>query len=353
MFRADYLIVGSGLAGSILAWELLAEGKQIAIVSDSKLPTSSRVAGGLINPVTGKYLAKTWLAEKLFPKLEKFYKSLEDTLGESFYYKTGLYRPFSGDEHKRSSLAQINKHHLQDYIEIGGTFKDSNEYFNADLGGLFSKDAGWLDIPKMLDLLHGFFKKNTEWIDESFEFEALQIGDSEVVYKNIEADKVIFCEGFYVKDNPYFNWLPFNPVKGETLVGEIDNYQLPYIVNQGKWLIPLGENKVRLGATYSWHELDFMPTEKGKEELLNVGNKILKKDFKPLYQLAGVRPATKDRRPIIGKHPQYSPLYIFNGLGTKGVSLAPFFAEQLVNHLLKNEVLYPEVNIKRFYALYS
>lgn len=349
----DFLIVGSGLAGTVLALELVKKSKNISIISNSQLPSSSQVAGGLINPVTGKFLGKTWLVEELFEELNHFYSDLEAQFNESFYHKTGLFRPFTSEEHKKSSLAQIEKHSLQDFIKVVAESEEYNEFYNANLGGMFSPDAGWLDLPKFLSLSHTFLKNKVEWIDESFNFSDLKIIEDSVIYKSQEAKKVIFCEGFYVKDNPYFKWLPMNPVKGETILGEVENYNIKSIVNQGKWLIPLEGNKVRLGATYSWHELDFLPTEKGKNDLLEVTEKILKKSLKITGQQAGVRPATKDRRPILGQHPEFKSLYIFNGLGTKGVSLAPYFAKQLVGNLLQNEVIHPEVNIERFLSLYS
>lgn len=341
------------MAGSILAWNLLKENKSVAIISDSKLPTSSGVAGGLINPITGKYLAKTWMLEELFPELENFYANLESELGLSFYHKTGLLRPFSGTEHQKSSLKQVEKHALGEYL-VEQSSDGLDSFFNsAEMGGLFSKDAGWIDIPVMLNAMHNSLKTKAVWLDDTFQFGDLVLGKFGIEYQGIEAKRLIFCEGFYARKNPYFSWLPFNPVKGETLVGKIENYDIPSIINQGKWLIPLGGSRVRLGATYAWHSLDFEPSEQGKEELMKAARKMLKVDFEPEKQQAGVRPATKDRRPFLGVHPEFRQLFIFNGLGTKGLSLAPFFAKQMVAYLEKNQVILPEVNIQRFYTLYS
>jgi glycine/D-amino acid oxidase-like deaminating enzyme len=353
MQKTDFIVVGSGLAGSLLALELLRSGQSVHVISNAALPTSSRVAGGLINPVTGKYLAKTWLAEELFKELVPYYKELERLLSACFYHPIGLYRPFSSEEHKKSSLAQIDKHGLQDFIQVIEEEPQTSEFFESSCGGMLSPQAGWVDLPLMLDLLEEHLKQNASWANEHFDFDLLSIQSDNIIYKEVEAKKIIFCEGFYVKDNPYFNWLPFNPVKGETLLGSIAGYTPECIVNQGKWLIPLGGDKVRLGATYSWHELDFIPTEKAREDLLATANKILRKEFKVEGQQAGVRPATKDRRPIVGFHPQFRSLVIFNGLGTKGVSLAPFFVKQLVRNVLYDEVINSEVNIERFYTLYS
>lgn len=349
----EILVIGAGLAGSILAKELLKENLSVAIISNPALPTSSSVAGGLINPVTGKYLAKTWLADQLFNELHTYYQNLELDLSASFFHTTGLYRPFTSPEHKETSLKQIEKHELSAYIEVVEEVPNISTYFNNPLGGMLSKNAGWLDLPFMLTKLHGFLKARVQWIEEMFDHSAIQFYGEGGVYKNISFKKIIFCEGFYVKDNPLFNWLPFNPVKGETLMGKIEGYHLNHIVNQGKWIIPLGNEKVRLGATYSWHSLDFNTTDEARDQLLEVAGRILKSKFEITGQQAGVRPATKDRRPILGLHPSYTSAYIFNGLGTKGVSLAPYFAKQLVRNLFHGELINPEANIERFYPLYS
>lgn len=353
MKKTDFLVVGSGLAGSVLALELLRAGSSVTVIADSLRPSSSRVAGGLVNPVTGKYLAKTWLADELFSGLETYYTGLENLFSVSFYHKTGLFRPFTGEEHRRSSLAQIAKHGLEDYIGIhhaGDAFSSS---FRSEPEGMYSPMAAWLDMPVFLDAAALYLQQNAEWADTVFDFAGLTLHDEGVRFREWEASRIIFCEGFYACKNPYFNWLPFNPVKGETLLGVVEDYGIGTIVNQGKWIIPLGSDRVRLGATYSWHELDFEPTLKGREELLQVAGKMLKRPFVLTGQQAGVRPATKDRRPFLGKHPQYDALWIFNGLGTKGVSLAPWFARQLVRNMLHGELIYPEANIKRFYTLYS
>lgn len=353
MKKTDFLIVGSGLAGSVLALELLRAGSSVTVIADSSRPSSSRVAGGLVNPVTGKYLARTWLAEELFSGLEAYYKELEKVFSGSFYHKTGLFRPFTGPEHKKSSLAQVARHSLEDYIVVKEAEDGFGSWFAAEPEGMYSPAAGWLDMPVFLDAAALYLQQNTEWADAVFDFDEFRIQEDKVTFREWSASRVVFCEGFYAGHNPYFNWLPFNPVKGETLLGVMEDYPVSTIVNQGKWIIPLGNDRVRLGATYSWHELNFEPTQRGREELLQAAEKMLKKPFTVTGQQAGVRPATRDRRPFLGKHPQYERLWIFNGLGTKGVSLAPWFAGQLVRNMLHDELIHPEANIERFYALYS
>jgi glycine/D-amino acid oxidase-like deaminating enzyme len=117
-------------------------------------------------------------------------------------------------------------------------------------------------------------------------------------------------------------------------------------------VIPLGDNQYRLGATYTWDELDNIPTEIGRNNLTEKYQKLMKPSMEILSHQAGVRPATKDRRPFIGMHPEFENIGIFNGLGSKGVSLAPYFAKQFVDFLVYQKELHPEVNINRFASLY-
>lgn len=349
MAKLDYIVVGAGLAGTVLSWELYREKKKFVVLADPLRPSSSRVAGGLFNPVTGKYLAKTWMADELFTCLEDFYPGIEGLTGERFFHQIGLYRPFSGQAHRDSAEVQIKKHELQDWIRLED--RPLAEQFKSAEGGMFSSRAGWLDLPRFLDASKRFL--STHFRAHTFVHEDLKIEEDKVTYAEWEADGILFCEGWYAQQNPHFSWLPFNPVKGETLLGKVNNYPLDYIVNQGKWILPLGQNTLRLGATYSWHELDFLPSEKARAALLEAAGKMLREDFVVEGQEAGVRPATKDRRPFLGVHPKYRNVGIFNGLGAKGVSLAPYFARQFVGNLLRGEVINPEANIERYYALYS
>lgn len=350
MGKLDCILVGSGLAGTVLAWELHRENKDFIVLTDPDRAVSSRVAGGLFNPVTGKYLAKTWLAEELFSQIEEFYPAIEALTGSKFFHQIGLYRPFSGVAHRESAGVQIEKHGLHPWISLEER-SGLDSFVSAEGGGMFSSRAGWLDLPKFLDASREYLQAH--FVDRSFLHEDLEIGQTTVKYGEWEAATIVFCEGWYGMQNPWFSWLPFNPVKGETLLGKVKNYRMDTVVNQGKWLIPLPGDRLRLGATYTWHELDFLPSERAREALLEAVGKMLREPFVVEGQEAGVRPATKDRRPFVGFHPQHKNMAIFNGLGAKGVSLAPYFARQFVGNLLRGEVINPEANIERFYALYS
>jgi glycine/D-amino acid oxidase-like deaminating enzyme len=164
----------------------------------------------------------------------------------------------------------------------------------------------------------------------------------------------LFSEGFYGSENPLFSWLPWNPAKGEILTIKILS-EISWgeeIVNAGIFIVPIGNQTYRVGATYAWHEFSFLPTEKARIDLIAKLDKLLKVSYQIIGQEAGVRPATKLRRPFVGLHPEQKRFAIFNGLGSKGVSLAPYFAQQLVDFLENNQEINPEANIEQYYPLY-
>ncbi len=343
----DFLIVGGGLAGSTLAYKLHEKGLKIHQIADCSRPSSSQVAGGMFNPITGKYLTKTWLAEELYTSLFEYYPKIEKELGGSFFYPIGVKRLFNNLENKAHFLSQIQKNALEDWV---GEFVASDSY---PLGGLIIKQSGWVNVDVYVKKIQEYFIGLNCFENAVFDYSSLLIQDDLIDYKGQKAKKIIFAEGFYVKDNPWFNMLPFNPVKGEVLEVEVENYEEKAILNQGKWAIPMSSQKLRIGATYTWHELNFEPSSAAQHEIETAAKKIGLPKFTLINHRAGVRPATTDRRPIMGHHPVFKNVLIFNGLGTKGVSLAPYFADQFVAFLTESKHLNPEVNIERFYSLYS
>lgn len=348
----DYLIVGQGLAGTTLAMHLLAAGKKICIVQDSTLPSSSRVAAGIFNPLTGKKLVKTWLADDLFPYAQNFYQAMEEKLDARFIYNLPIYRPFRSIEEQNTYLAQTADPSILPYIAVNDIETDVSAYVYADHGGLEVTKSGWVDLPLFLDKSKQYLEHNACYYEVAFDVEDLEIEAVNIRWNGLIFDKVILCQGFEATKNHLFDWLPFAPVKGEVLEIATDDILKPYIINQGIFMLPYSENRCRVGATYAWNNLNWEITDHARTELEEELKNLFKKDYKVVDQLAGIRPSSNDRRPIIGMHPHFSNVGILNGLGTKGVTLAPFFANQLVNNLEYGKELNPLVNIKRYFSLY-
>lgn len=357
------LLVGQGLAGSLLADALLRRGRTVRVVADAR-PTSSGAAAGLFNPVTGRKPQLTWLADALFPFLHRFYPDLEARLGARFFHPMPLYRPFGSPEERAFGLALAEQPGLRAFLQPA---PDDAAYADAvrnELGGLRTAGAGWVDVPALLAAFRREFQARGIFLEKTFSHASLNIAPWGVEWEGQRYATVVFCEGVYGAENPFFDWLPFNPVKGESLTLRLDGPVPPGIVNRGVWLIPNGAARTaRVGATYVWKSsggappdrapLTWEPTPDGRDFLLQKLDVWLKTPYAVAGQVAGIRPAVQGRRPLLGLHPEFPQLGIFNGLGSKGVSLAPFFAQQFAEFLVDGKELPEAVNINRFFSLYS
>ena len=342
--KVDFIIVGHGLASVAVAEHLRKHNASFVVFSDENPNSSSKVAAGLYNPVTGRKMKQTWLADQLFPYLEEFYTDLEASLNAEFLHKKSIYRPFLSLEDQNDWMAKQNTDNS--FIKKTYTQSQYHKFISDDFGGILLNQSGFLDVKEMLDQHKMKLIEDSQFINEKLE--------NQILYKDIASEKIIFCDG-PLSHNPYFDWLPTAPVKGEILHIKT-KAPLPedVIFNRGVFLVKNPQHDYyRVGATYEWKNLDYKPTEKAKKQLTDKLDDLLNVDYEIVEQVAGIRPASKDRRPLIGNHPEKKNVFIFNGLGTKGVSLAPYFARQFVNSIFNLEKLNDEVNINRYYPLYS
>ena len=221
----------------------------------------------------------------------------------------------------------------------------------SPFGGLLLKSSGYVNIPNLLKGCRQYLIDRDSYLEALFDPKKLEILPDRISYEGMEAGKVIFCQGPQGTTNPYFDWLPFRLVKGEILLIETPE-PLEVIVNRGIFVLPVGDRRCKVGATFDNNDLHAAPTQKARQTLMGKLDQLMDLEYEVIDQFAGIRPATIDRRPFIGIHPRYEPLVVFNGLGTKGISLAPYFSKQLVDFLEQKKGLDKEVNISRFFSLY-
>ncbi|MBC7389361.1 MAG: FAD-binding oxidoreductase [Opitutaceae bacterium] len=349
--EVDYLVVGQGLAGSLLSYNLLKENKSVLIVDSNEEITSSKIAAGIYNPITGRRLVKTWLADSLFPFLDTFYSDLESFLGTTFLHKKAMFRPFDSISDQNYWYGQSSDEAFKSYIRLVETDQEILKHYHAPYGGFYTELSGYVQVKLMLESFDTYFQQQGMILQENCSVENLTILEDKINFKNISAKAIIFCEGHNNKDNELFKYLPIEPTKGQILDVKIDNYQIESIVNKRVFILP-ESNYQRIGSTYERDFDDLLPTEEARNDLSAKLEAVLKSQYKIINQRTAVRPTTVDRRPILGKHPLYSNVFIFNGLGTKGVSLAPYFSLQMANFLIHHKPLMPEVDIRRFDYLY-
>jgi len=187
-----------------------------------------------------------------------------------------------------------------------------------------------------------------QFLNESFKYDALKEESNHIQYKNIEALNIIFAEGFGLKQNPFFKHLPLNGTKGELITIHAPDLKIDYVLKSSVFLIPQGDDLYTVGATYEWTDKTNKTTQKGKDELLKKLKTFLKCEFEVVDQVAGIRPTVIDRRPLVGQHSKQKRMFVLNGLGTRGVMIAPYVAQKLFDFIEHNKVLDDEINITRF-----
>ncbi len=353
MSTADYLIVGQGVAGSVLAWTLDQLGCRVIVADAPDRPAASAVAAGIVNPLTGRKLVRTWEADALFPFLHTFYTGIEQQLGVRFFHSLDIYRPFRSEAEKNQYLAIAADPAIGQYINPTDKASMYADYIQNPFGGLTVTQSGWVDLLEFTKIIKGYFLRKSQYADLAVTAEMLTVSPDSVLIEDLTVKKVIFCEGPLNRENPLFAHLPYRVVKGELLTAIVAHYPVDAIVNQGIFVLPVRKGLVKIGATYAWDDLDWQTTPTARQFLENKAHALLKVPFEVVSQQAGIRPSTQDRRPFVGLHPEHEAVGIFGGMGTKGVSLAPWLARQFANQLINGEELPKEVNIRRYDSLYA
>jgi len=350
MTQARTLIIGQGLAGSLLAYRLIQAGVSVLVVDQDHHESSTIAAAGLINPITGKRITKSWLLETLYPEALALYTELDSLFGETFFHPCEAVRLYKND-FERERVAQRREDndyaHWLSQEDVVRTPHPVGKREGVEIHG-----AGWVDLPKLLEVLKGWLIEKNTYRTGRLNIDELTVQEASIEIQGERFERVIFCEGYQAQHNPFFNWLPFKPAKGEilslktTTAKELNNT----LVNQGKWALPVGDDLIKVGATYGWDPLDSEPTDVAKKELLESYEQLLPNapEADLFEHKAGVRPATLDAKPFIGKHPEHPHIMLFNGFGSKGSLLTPFFSKHFSKVILGKEILMPEVDLNRY-----
>ncbi len=345
MIKVDYLIVGSGLAG-ILFCEVLKQHGKTFVVIDNNSQQSSTVAGGLYNPVILKRFTEVWKAKEQLNLALPMYQELERTLHVKLNYQVPIYRIFASIEEQNNWFAACDKPNLSEFLSTT-LIQNTNKAITCNYGFGEVLQTGRIHTSALISKYKDQLKNKEALIKETFDYDSLQI-ENNITYKAIEAKHIVFAEGFGLQQNSFFKYLPLKPTKGELLTIYAPNLKIDYILKSSVFIMPLGDDLYLVGATYEWEDLTNTTTKKAKLELLNKLKTVLKCEFKVIDQVAGIRPTVKDRRPLVGQHPEHNNVFVLNGLGTRGVIIAPYVAHQLYNFIEKGLSLNTEIDIKRF-----
>lgn len=349
MKQFDYLIVGQGIAGTALALTLMNRGRSVAVIDQPKLSSSSKVAAGAFNPFNFRKMMNNWRVEELTDFAFRFYPDAEKMLesGKILHPRRVLKILTSDSERnlweeacrmreQRFAVAEI----LEDYFP---------KIIHAPFGIGVVREGGNIDTGMLLYSVSEKLRSENRLFGEVFMPGLLEITSGGIVYDGrIAAARIIFCEGHLGRHNPWFGNLPYRLVKGQVLHVHIPGLAMNDIIHRSAYVLPQGENLFVAGATFENDLEDEETTDAAEEELLDKLQKFIRVPVRVESRFAGVRPAVKDRRPMMGLHPQYPQLAVFNGLGSRGVLLAPWLAEQLTLFLEEGKPLPEEVRAYRF-----
>lgn len=350
MEQVDFLIVGQGLAGTCLAYELQQRGASFMVADANHLGAASTKAAGSFHPMIFKRLTTKWKADEMMRETQSFFAQMEQNLGIDFVEKFPLLKIFHSDQ-DGSVWQEAADAGLDRFIDRELAAPNLLPALDMPFGGGWVREAGRLKLEVLLPAFRAWLRKEDRLIDDTFSPQTIE--DSEpgqpFVWKGKAFKKAVFCEGYQAKDNRLFDWLPLRPAKGEYLIIKIPGAGFYHSVNRGVLIIPMGEERFWVGSTYDWDRLDETPTASGSEQLAKKLSKVLQVPYEVEFHRAGVRPTTKDRRPLLGTHPEDARWCMFNGLGTRGVLIAPYLAKQMAQHVLHGTKLEEEISIIRYW----
>ncbi len=349
MDKTDFIIVGQGLAGSILALELLKQNKSVLVIDKPEMSQCSRVAAGIYNPIVFKRLTQSWMADKIIPTMFEFFEAAEKLFNTKLIHQTKIARVL-GSEQEEILWKKKSINELSDFID-GEIHPSENEYefLNSHYG--FVNQAGFVDVTSFLTRTRNYLEQHNSFLNNTFAYKDVIVSENEIRYKNFTCDKLIFCEGHLATQNPFFKELKFKPAKGEVLTIYCEELKATSIINKDFFILPLPEkHHFKVGATYNWLDFTDNLTDKAKQMLVEKIDSVIPFPYKIIKQQAGVRPSTIDRRPVMGFHAINKNMGVFNGFGTKAVMLAPYFSKHFCNFIFLNQELFLDVDVKRFYA---
>jgi len=335
MEQVDFLIVGQGLAGTCLAWELLDRGASVRVIDRGEAMTASKISAGLLNPIIGRNFNLSWRFRESFDAATDFYRAREEQLETQFFRKSPLVRLFR-NERERETFGRKRDNGLYD-----GLLSDPQpdplvpDGVTCEHGGFEIDRAGAVDTRVFLDASRRHFHQLGCLSETECGTDDIDLRLSGIRWRQVTADCAVMCLGYHGMNCPCFSWVPFRPAKGEILTVKIDGLEEERILNHGNWLFPAPGGHWRTGTTYSWDPLDCEPTTPAREVVEErLATLLPDSSWSVIEHTAAVRPIVHGRKPVLGRHPHHARLAIFNGLGSKGALHAPWCARHLAANLL-------------------
>lgn len=341
-----HLIIGGGVAGVTLAWQLIKKGHLVLLI-DNKQNKSSTIAAGMINPIVFRRVTKSWRVDEFLPFAIDFYKELEVATGSQFFNSIKIRRFFASEQEKKYWILKQEEESYKKYLSPEENYKHEFTSTQNNLGSAIVKNAFRVNAQAFMQQTHKLFKAKNCLNHVSFD--PALLNPDKMMYNGEKYDSIVFCCGIDQDKVPYFNSIEIQHTKGEILTVRAKQMPNEETWNKKGFILPIGADSFKIGATIERNTNNTKVTDHGRKELLNVINGLYSGSYDITEQIAGIRPTVYDRRPVLGKHPKHSRLFIFNGLGTKGYLMAPLLAQEMAGFMIDGKALHEEVQLSRFY----
>jgi len=348
----DLLIVGQGLAGSLLAIELINRGQRLMVIDNQYNGSSTQVAAGLINPITGHRLNITESFELYSAKAREFYRQAESQLSELFFQDVDQIRRINNAGQANYCTKRLQQDEYRNLLAITSDVETSTsnlgssasnlEFSLDEFGCVAVKQTAVVNTKALLSSCRDWLQAKNAYTTLKLDYAKLKVSESYVSYGAIKAKRVVFCEGYQAIHNPWLKDLPFKLAKGEILTVNI-NKPLSKMLSWGNWLVPGQDSLAKLGSNFAWNDLSLEPSNDIKQKLLASLHDNTTRKGEVISHEVGIRPTTAQRKPFVGKLTNLENAYCFNGLGSKGCLIAPYYSALLADHLINGKVLPTEV----------
>ena len=342
----DYIVVGLGLAGISFCEQLEKHNKSYVVISND-FHSSSKVAGGIYNPVILKRFTLPWMVKEQLEIALPFYQQLEKKLNTTFLSHLSILRRFHSIEEQNLWFEATDRPGVGTFL-FPKLLKNKNKNVDAPFGFGRVLQTHRIDTKMILTSYQKFLKKSNKLRSETFNYDKINFEKNSIYYGDTKALNIVFCEGFGVQKNPYFKYLPIKGTKGEYVLIKAPELKEEKAIKASIFCIPLGNDVYKIGANYDHNDKTFTPTAATRKLLIEKLKTFIKCDFEVVDQVAGIRPTVVDRKPIIGSSIQHKGIHILNGLGSRGIIAAPFLAQKLFNHIESDGEIEKEININRF-----
>ncbi|MFN0032104.1 MAG: NAD(P)/FAD-dependent oxidoreductase [Flavobacteriales bacterium] len=335
-------IIGQGLAGSVLAYLLHRAGHDVTVVDDAHTTASSKIAAGMWNPISFVRNNEIWLARELLQSMQQVYLIMEKELNISCFHPTELVRIFPNVRAANDWDARSTRDDLSPY---GLTTQDEavHQHMTQPAGHVTIQGTGWLDVPVLLMAIRKYFETIGKLHTQHFTDDDLKA--TQITFPDA---RFIYCTGAAMKQSSLFPHIDLRALKGEVLTIAANHLPLKRMVHFRKFLIPLGEGVFKLGSTHALDFTDNEISEEGKQELLEELKTVYESEVSVTAQHAGLRPTTHDRKPVLGFLTTHPHIGCFNGFGSRGVLMVPYFAQHFIDHIAHQTPLLKEVDVARY-----